>query len=193
MPTRTLPLNEADRRVVHRCFLTGFLHGECYAFAIALHEGLGWPIVGLMVGDVIYHAAVKDPEGRLFDARGFVPEMEFGMPFGVRPPFTLHEMSPHELDRDGEPEERRAHLIQLARQYAETAWPELPWKDASVQRIKAFCDALEQVCRRHGLWIRAPYPAARPVITTEDGKEGGYEIQPTVNNSEFTLNRYFKD
>ena len=78
-----------------------YLNGECYAFAIAMHRATGFPMVGL-VGELqkkttVIHAAVLNPEGKFFDARGVVSEEEFGKPFGYKPPYRLKQVSEPDL------------------------------------------------------------------------------------------------
>ena len=179
-----------DWNFLHDLFLQIHLDGECYALAIALYEGLGWPIMGLMEGEVIRHAAVLSPDGRFFDARGFVSEQEFGRPFGKTAPYDLRTVSPEQLTREGEPEERKAGVVASARRMAETLWPELPWKTTGVARLIAFADALELLCRRHGLWIRGPYPTMRPVLAVGYDDEGGYCLEAMADGQTFTIDRY---
>ena len=60
-------------------FCTGvYLDGECYAFAVALQQNLGWPIMGLMHGGTIRHALLQRPDGGLFDARGPIKSKDAG-------------------------------------------------------------------------------------------------------------------
>lgn len=170
-----------------------FLDGECYAFATALHEGLGWPMIGLMDGDVIRHVAVQSPDGKLYDARGLIKEEEFGLggPFGLRPPYDLRRVSVGDLVRTGEPSEFRARTVRRARMVAEAIWPELPWQDSFATRVTAFANELEALSRKHGLWIRSPVPAAAPVLAIGDDAEGGYKLRPTADGTTFTIDRYF--
>jgi hypothetical protein len=46
------------------------LDGQCYEFAFAVSRGTGYPMIGLIVDDVIRHVAVALPDGRYLDARG---------------------------------------------------------------------------------------------------------------------------
>lgn len=165
-----------------------YLGGECYAFAAALHEGLGWPIIGLMAGDVLRHAAVRSPDGRLIDARGFILEEEFGTPFGITPPYHLTEVCRIDL-REGETEKGRASSTLRARRYAEILFPELPWKDSLLQRAAAFLAELEAISQKYGLWLRPATPAGQPILYERYGDESGYEIRPTHNGFGFTLDR----
>lgn len=191
MPTRVKKIDEESSEILYGIVGSPYLDGECYAFATALHEGLGWQLVGLINGDEIRHAAVRSPEGVLYDVRGAVSEEEFGRPFSYTPPYQLREVDVKELYRSGESDEVRRLSVATARKLAETVWPELPWKDSAAKRSIAFCDELEALCRKHNLWIRAPYPGAKPILTTGGDDEGGYEICPTFDGAAFTIDRYF--
>lgn len=193
MPTiqRTL----ADRKrgwraALHDVTWPGFVHGGCYEFAIALHEGLAWPLVGLVDGDKIPHVGVRSPEGRLFDARGYVSKRNFAAPFGQSADL-IREVSLAELTANYQPNQRG---ISRVRQIAETLWPDLPWLgETFAGRVEAFTDELEMLCRKHGLWITGSVPADPPLIEQGDGTEGGYIITPTAEAAHFTLERYFAE
>ena len=45
MTTQIHELNAESLDVLHQQCLAIYLDGECYAFATALHEGLGWPMM----------------------------------------------------------------------------------------------------------------------------------------------------
>ncbi len=195
MPTiihKLLEQDEESWEALHEECLTMYLDGACYAFATALHQGLGWPIVGLMNGEVIRHAAVQSPDGRLHDVRGFISEEQFGSPFGFAPPYTLRAISMDNLRRDEEPEEVRLNAVRRARRTAEILWPELPWQKSFTARVSAFADELEILSKKHGLWIRAAVPGARPLLAVSGYDEGGYELSPTHDGLTFTIDRYFR-
>lgn len=196
MPTIISALLEEDsesHEILRDTCIRIFLDGECYAFAIALHKGLGWPMIGLMDGDVIRHVTVQRPDGKMHDARGFIKEEKFGLgcPFGLKPPYDLKEVTIDDLVRIGEPLEVRANTVRRARMIAEAIWPELPWLDNFATRVTAFANELEALSRKHGLWIRSPVPAAAPVLAIGDNDEGGYKLRPTVCGTTFTIDRYF--
>lgn len=194
MPTlvHTLKEDAAALDTLHDLCRYTFLDGECYAFATALSEGLGWPIVGLMNGTEIRHAAVRSPDGKLHDVRGFVSEEEFGHPFGFCPPYEMRELSVADLHRDGEPPEMRASSVRMARKMAEAIWPDLPWIGSLAERMSAFADEFEILCRKHRLWIQSPVPATAPVIAFGEDDEGGYELRPTADGITFTIDRYLR-
>lgn len=188
--TRLKP-GSADWQMLQDLCLFMYLDGECYAFAIALHQGLGWPLIGVMDGEVIRHAGVRDPDGMLHDARGTVPEEELGHPFGLPQPYDLREITEKDLHGASGPPEARAHRVGSARRVAETLWPDLPWRESLEARMRAFVDALESLSREHGLWIRSPTPANLPVIAVGDDAEGGYKIDPVLASSSFTIDRFY--
>lgn len=189
MTTQIKTLNAEAWDVLHQNCLAIYLDGECYAFATALHEGLGWPMVGVMQDGIIRHVAVRDPKGVLHDVRGSVSDREFGEPFNITPPYNLKRVDAADLVRTGEPAEVRARSVAMARRWAEKLWPELPWIDSEAMRTTAFCDELEKLCRKHGLWIRAPYPAGRPVLAIGEGDEKGFTIYPMDDGFGFTIER----
>lgn len=164
-----------------------FLHGECYAFAIALHMGLGWDIVGLIDPDgIIDHAVVAVPESdEVWDIRGRISRAVAMQPFKA---VSARVVSIDELyetrGRIDDP------LIRRARLTAETLWPELPWKDSQVAGAAAFVDELEELCRRHGYWLWGGIPAQQPLISPMDHDLfQGYSLKPTIHGTTFIVER----
>lgn len=153
-----------------------FLKGECYAFAIALHQGLGWPIVGLIDSDnAVRHALVRKPRSRLlYDARGPVTSRRVGAIFKLTSPYKLLPIEEQGL-RDIRPIGEES--IARARQMAEVLWPVLPWKNSLQARAQVFATELEILSRKHGLWIRATNPTQAPILTPEWGGEAGYILR----------------
>lgn len=167
-----------------------YLDGKCYIFAIALHRGTGWPIVGLMDGEIVCHAAVRCPDGMLFDARGPLPEEKFRNHLSVLPPYEeIRTMSEADL-LDIHPTDERG--IESTLQIAKRLWPNLPWKNSLQSKVSAFADALEELSREHGFWIRAQFPGSLPVISKEVGSEVGYDVTPSINSGSFFLDRRLK-
>ena len=187
----TLVQTLQDKKFLQDLCFGMFLDGECYAFAIALNEGLGWPMVGLMSGKEIRHAAVRRPDGKLHDARGPVSEQQFGHPFCFAPPYDLRTVTAEDLIRAGEPNGPRKFSIDMARRTAEALWPELPWENSLASKVSAFAEELEALSRKHGLWIRSSVPTAASMIAIGLDDEGGYELRPTVDGVTFTIDRYF--
>lgn len=195
MSTVVKTLKEADPKLwqqLYEACLSVYLDGECYAFATALHEGLGWGIYGLMQGETIRHAVVKNPDiGRFFDARGFwmYSKSEMGGPFQMTD-FEMRAIDAQDLIRPEESPEARSYSVERARVLAETLWPELPWKESTASKMAAFIEELEALSRKHGIWIRAPLPAAPAALTVGEGDEGGYTICAGLAGV-FTMNRHF--
>ena len=189
MTTLIKTLSDESRSAIRNICLATYLDGECYAFATALHEGLGWQIVGLMQDNVIRHAIVKSPDGTLYDARGEVSEEELGKPFGISAPYDLRTVGISDLVREKELPQARDSSVATAKRFAEKLWPELPWKNPDSEKIRSFCDELEALCRRHKLWIRAPYPGAKPVLSVHAGDEAGYTAQPTDDGFGYIIDR----
>ena len=165
-----------------------FLHGECYAFAIALHRETDWPIIGLMQGETIHHVAVRSPDGMLYGARGLFSEIEFGEPFAPLSSYDLREISEEDL-RARRPVHER--VIERALEVAEMLWPEFPWKDSLRSRIMAFADDLEELSRKHGFWICAMPSVGAPVLVRADGEESGYTFTLTDTGLSYCLDRRF--
>ena len=189
MTTLIKTLGDESREAIHSICLATYLDGECYAFATALHEGLGWDIVGVMQGDMIRHAVVRCPDGDLYDVRGKVSEKELGQPFDMSAPYDLKLVEIADLVREKEPPQARILSVAAARRFAEKLWPELPWTNGESEWVRAFCDELEALCRRHKLWIRAPYPGGKPVLSPHAGDEAGFTAQPTDDGLGYVIDR----
>ncbi len=185
------------RDLRNRCAVT-FLHGPCYEFALALSRGLDWPIVGLMTGSILTgsgvptHAFVRDPSGKLRDARG-IPfsgkSTRMGRPFEVSPPYILKNLTEDDLRKVREISEIMIHRASL---FAQTLWPELPWKTRCFRpRMAAFVNDLEVLCRKHGVWIREFGPNSPTIVDEIDGNEGGFIVRPALNGP-YLIERYFK-
>lgn len=149
-----------------------FLDGECYAFAVALHCGLSWPMFGLMRNNEIRHAFLYPANvsnGVFFDARGYIAEEKLGKPFGVDQPYELRQIEEKDLYA------KRPILdnsIDKARQFAEIIWPNLPWKGGTrADKILEFAREFEALSRKHGLWIRAAFPGTPPLLAEGCGDE----------------------
>jgi hypothetical protein len=170
-----------------------FLEPECYAFAIALNRALNWPIIGLMKGDVIYHALLESPEG-IVDYRGtlFTPDdPQLGAPFSMSPPYVLKVVHEEDLLATRPVLD---HDISLARVSAEALWPNYPWDNPIYQRMIAFTDELEALCRTHGIWLRAAVPAQRPTLSIiEDHTDvAGYDLQIMMDGKQCQIDQRLK-
>lgn len=195
MVTKVITLDEADPeayaefKAVQR---SQYLDGECYAFAIALHEGLGWPLIGLIredgpVPEEIWHAGVRTPEGKLLDVRGALGPIEFTQHF-LPGRFHVIGITPQQL-REVRPVPE--YSVQAARVAAELLFSSLPWKDPLLERIKAFGDRLEEISHELGISIRAMLPAQPPIAYASYGDETGYTFRQAPNGQGFTFDRRF--
>jgi hypothetical protein len=189
MTTTVLPLSGESLNTMRSLAHSAFLDGECYAFAIAVSRGTGFPIVGLMEGSVPRHALVYNRDkGAFLDVRGehTLHDQRLGEPFGHRAPYDLKEIPEARLFG-----QRPVHdmTIASARRMAEALFPALPWKRGRAARAREFCDELEALCRRHGFWIRSPYPAAKPILCEAHQDEAGYTLRPTDCGMHYTIDR----
>ena len=197
MPT-FVTMRPEDQKSLHLLWAPQYLHGFCYLFAEALHQGLGWPMLGIEgPGGTIPHAAVQCPDGRLFDARGYVTHEEFGRPFGFNLPdglsagkiMRLRQVTGTELAAFDEiPAEARERGIAQARVMAEMVWPDLPWLASIFAPASDFAAELEALCRKHGVWVCGQNLWLAPEA------EGNctYELTPMLNNM-LSLKRVFVD
>jgi len=192
MATRYTPLSGEALEVLRNTAQSVYLDGECYAFAIALKRGLGWPLAGLMEGDTIRHAMAYGISHKLYDVRGGFAQDDpkLGQPFSLRPPYQLRQIKEEQL-RQVRPVHERT--IRHARKLAEIIWPNWPWRSASSAhaRMTAFLDDLESISRRHGVWVRAaiPNPAMWPHLSEHEGDESGYTLYPTEDGQGYIFDR----
>jgi hypothetical protein len=190
MPKHIPSPDDQDRERVLSMIRSVHLHGECYALAIAIHQGTGLPLCGLMDGTIVHHVGVRLPNGKILDARGFVSDEEFGQEFPIPQPYTIQAVTVADLLAARKVSE---FVIEQARHLAEVAWPELPWQANGYKaRVEKFVIALEALSKEHGLWIAAQFPGARPVITR--GEPGDcYSIQTVNIGQGFLIDRARED
>lgn len=195
MPTRIRTADHDTQDFLQELIRETYLDGQCYKLAIALHRGLGWPLVGLIQADqdVMRHAAVYHPNGALFDARGEVTEEEFMAPFGPGKVVPLAtEFHVRHLNR---PIPELA--IMTAGKLAMSVWPDLPWTEYTyLNSMMAFLAGLEALCREHGFWLRdsaglGSAPALWPSVAVAEGDESGYKLAATGVGS-YVINRVLK-
>jgi hypothetical protein len=190
MTTIVHTLGKRNWKGLHEIYENGYLHGGCYEFAIALHQGLGWPLVGLFIQKYeaewkIEHAGVRTPDGKVFDIRGPISEKTFGEPYTC-PPYDVREITIADLTAPAPVSE---HAIQKARCLGEMLWPGLPWRNSYLSELVAIVDELEAFSRKHNKWIRTPPGTISPPQLQEgDGSEGGYDLRPMINGSGYTIN-----
>jgi hypothetical protein len=143
-------------------------------------------MTGLLGHGTVVHAGVRSPKGRFYDVRGCVREVDIGEPFGIpEVRCTFKPVTEEDLQIIQPIHE---HAIAMARKLAEALFPELPWESTQETKILRFLEELEDVSRRHGLWVRSPYPAARPVLEpTGEGEH--YVAQRTADGFGFIFER----
>jgi hypothetical protein len=192
MPTKIVLLNSKEE------LMEGLelpIDGPCYELSIALHRGLGWPIVGLLdqssPNQKWRHAAVRNPKGGLWDARGPVTEEEFGKPFPeMGSPYIIMNINEDDLRSI-----RTVHeiAVEIIAKIAEALWPELPWINGQQARYKKFADGLEALSRECNLWIGGPVPGCPPAIFPGgDNLEKGYVLEQTADGLGFRIDRYLE-
>jgi len=179
-------LNPENREELRLLVKGRCLEKDCYAFAIALSRGLNWSIIGLIKGDVIYHAVLFGSDGMYWDARGPVTEDELGKPFGILPPYNLRPITEKELIATKPVSE--IDIDSISRK-AQAVWPELPWEKNTLKlRVLAFTADLERISRKHGLWIYGSTLGFLPAIAEGEGDEAGYRAKTNLDGS-YTINR----
>lgn len=189
MPTTLRRMDEKAARELYLLCTSSYLEGECYEFSLALHHGLGWPMFGLMKDEEIRHTVVQNPKDKTwYDARGLVSEERLGEPFALPSP-NIVPVTEEDLRKQRPLYERD---IQKAAEMAEVLWPDLPWKNSFRERVRQFTEELEELSRRHGLWLRAILPAQPPLITSNDGEETGYVIQPSNTGTTYAIDRCYE-
>ncbi len=183
-------LSESDIKSARDLLEMGFLQGSCYVLAIAMHQATGYRLVGLMDGEEIHHAGVRDPEGRFFDARGFVEEdriRELFMHAGPLPERNI------EVGNLAAHPRVNAHTVERAAALAQVAYPELPWKEGTQKaRIESFMTELEALCRRYNIWIRETGPTSLPIVypvEEGDGFEKGFGLMSEMTGSGYFVRR----
>ena len=172
-----------------RDFMLGvYLDGQCYALALSLHHGTGWPMVGLITtNNVIRHAMVQRPDGLLHDARGAVDPSKAGESFGIRgEQQVLRPITEDELLAT-----KPVHGVTTALKMAQALWPDLPWlPDTPLKKARAFVADLEALCRQHNIWLRGAVPASPPLLSDGIGTER-YDIVVTDDAMGYQVVRCF--
>jgi hypothetical protein len=105
-----------DEAIARDIIRRNYLSGDCQAFALALHDHLGLPIVALMGG---LHVAVQCPDGTLMDYAGQTTLAKMGRRYG----WTAPTVTPWTR------EDALAHLI------GDEDNPEDPWSDLAIARF----------------------------------------------------------
>jgi hypothetical protein len=196
MTVHVTSLKDADPagyEFVGNLITSQFLDGQCYEFALALSEELGWPIVGIMVNEggkeIIRHVALLTPAGTYFDARGHVGVDTLTEPFGVREYF----LKPNLVRADMEAVRTiYDNSIRLARKLAESFWPDLPWKETRAMQARHFLADLEELSRKHGIWVFGNLPTEQPGLSFSDSQdEAGYTLKYNATGLSMCFSRRF--
>lgn len=184
------PMATEEREHLLTIITSSYLHGSCYELAWALHEGLGWPLYGLTGPDGYEHAFVGVPEEpeTFYDARGQITAADVFGTFARRNNEEIRDITTADLEAV-RPVLR--HSIDSARKMAEAVWPDLPWQNSHAAQMQAFLEDLERLCRKHGVFLREPYPASAPILYPMDGEEAGFRAQPLGMGDQFALRRSF--
>ncbi|MFA5777104.1 MAG: hypothetical protein WC906_01540 [Parcubacteria group bacterium] len=170
-----------------RLMLSSSIYGQCYNFALALHRGLGWPLIGLIVDPVIIHAGVLSSEGKIWDGRGEISEADFVEPFVEGEAYIIKEIKEEDLTHEPKVKET---TIDFFLEKAQLVWPELPWKQATfMEKVKTFADELEALSRKYKLWISGTLPVAPPAIFKGCDDETGYAVKLSADGNAFFINR----
>ncbi len=188
-------LNKEDRDVLIYGVFGKYLHGKCYEFAFALHEGLSLPLFGVDVDGKIIHVGVMSQANLYRDVRGDLDLAGFLQGFDVSSGFVIRPTTTKELGLMYEEinnQKFARELINRARSHAELLWPMWSWKDSQTKRMEDFSNDLEKLCQKHGVWIREQFPANPTVAYFGDEAEAGYDLkQIQAARLQFLVTRRF--
>lgn len=178
---------DKETKAIIKGILEASIYGQCYPFAIAMHRGLDWKIIGLFRGEDIIHSGVRSPEGMIWDGRGVISEEEFIRPYSNASKESIRDITEEDLfSRD----EVSDHMIESFLEKAQAMWPDLPWKgEIWRQRVVAFTEELEAISRKYKLWVCGPVPAALPVLFRGYDDEKGYQLSMMADGVTHSINR----
>lgn len=187
-------LSRDDTECLHSMLKATYLDGDCYAFAIALHRELWWPMYGLITNGtdgerVIRHAFVDGGYARsgiYFDARGWFNEASLSQLFGVSR--ASGDIAPVTEDDLRAVRPVRESSIANAARMAEVLWPDLPWK-GRLRRVEAFARELEELSRKHGFWVTGPTVTTWPALYEGSEDVAGYTVTPTPSANAYLISR----
>jgi hypothetical protein len=167
---RFKPISDEDLQHLRMARGTMFLSGQCVAFAVAVHRRAGWPLLAVRDGaGNLQHAGFRNPKGVACDARGAIGESELAHPWGG----AMSETDEETLLADDPKID--AEAIEAADHVAGLLFPDLPGSSAKQERLRAFAEGLEALCRGTGVWIRSDGPHGIPVYDAY-GDEGEFEV-----------------
>lgn len=169
MPSSVKRLSDSEKDDLRSVFAAAYMCRLCVAMAAAAHRRTGWPIVALRSSSgELLHAGINVPGRGYLDVRGVLSEEEFrrgqaGSLSWAEDGALMEEAGIAEADV-----EKADRLLRLL-------FDELPGRNAVADRFGGFANALEALCREHGVWLRAD--GARGIIAYEAyGEEVGFEV-----------------
>ena len=145
-----------------------------------LHRALNLPMVAVCngSGEAVHVAVASTNDNLYYDARGQVTEEELGQPFGLHPPYDLAPWSESLVYGS----EQHADIVNYdsLEALARASHPNLPWpKPSQIDRLMNFALELDELCKVHGVTIRARSPMCTPLIEMAVGDEMGFWVRPT--------------
>lgn len=162
---------DLSTQTLFRHLLLPYIDEKNLEFAVALNRGLKWELVAIEQDEEIKRAAVRHPEGGIFDAKGHQSDEEFLKDFdeGVIVSFDLecklNLRTRLIVERD----------VSAAGMLAQSSFPHLPWnKDTYLWLVQSFMDDLEKLSRHYGLWLEHN-------IIKNDDHDGTYGLYITGN------------
>jgi hypothetical protein len=164
-----------------------FLNGECDAFAIALHRGLGWHLYALRTRDNPYrHVFVRSTPGECYDVRGSVPLTQISQGIGLEQNYSVVATTERDLIEVAKTQEGS---IATALQMAQAMWPDLQWlPNTTLRKTEMFVVELEALLRKHGLGMCLPNMGVN-LETLEDPGDTHYYFTPIRCGGKFSLRR----
>lgn len=188
-----VPMSDEDREISIETF-SGYLHGKCFFFALAVARGTGAQLVVIEQSGTIVHAGVRSQKG-FRDLRGDMSVEAFVSSYVCGNEFIIRNTTEEELLRvseevNGEPVTEE--MLADARRHAESAWPEWGWQESHLSNVLAFTGELEALCSKYGVYIREMYPGSPPVICGMEGDES-FQVESFPNpTNQFLLRRRIK-
>lgn len=185
-------IREMDRmaREIIGDSMAASIYGDCYDLALALRRDLDCELIGVTDGKTIVHAGVLLPDGKIYDGRGGITAEEFLRPFKAEGRQIITGVAEEILIASGKVNE---YKIQFFLCRAKILWPNLPWKTKTRSaEILDFLKELEELCKKHKIWIRSSLPSSKPVLCEYHGDES-YFAEPCVDGTDFLFDRALSD
>jgi hypothetical protein len=162
------------------------IYGDCYDLALALYRDLDCELIGITDGKTIIHAGVILPDGKIYDGRGEVSAEEFLKPFKADGREMTTDVKEESLIASEKVTEDKIEFY-LCR--AQMLWPNLPWKTKTKSAgILDFLKDLEELSKKHKIWIRSSLTSVKPVLCEYQGDES-YFAEPCIDGVNFFFDR----